>query len=88
MGGFHFEKPQLFTTQSRLLKTRSKTSLENIEGKRENAGNQHFLLFPQCFQPYQRRNSSFIISPSSANAFNLDQSKILSFGTELNLSPN
>ena len=24
--------------------------LENIVGKRENAGYQHFLLFPQCFQ--------------------------------------
>ena len=24
--------------------------LENIVGKGENAGNQHFLLFPQCFQ--------------------------------------
>ena len=24
--------------------------VENIAGKRENAGNQHFLLFPQCFQ--------------------------------------
>ena len=24
--------------------------IENIEGKGENAGNQHFLLFPQCFQ--------------------------------------
>ena len=22
---------------------------ENIVGKEENAGNQHFLLFPQCF---------------------------------------
>ena len=22
----------------------------NIVGKRENCGNQHFLLFPQCFQ--------------------------------------
>ena len=22
---------------------------ENIAGKGENAGNQHFLLFPQCF---------------------------------------
>ena len=27
---------------------------ENIMGKGENAGNQHFLLFPQCFQ-----NASF-----------------------------
>ena len=25
-------------------------SLENIVGKGENAGYQHFLLFPQCFQ--------------------------------------
>ena len=24
--------------------------VENILGKGENAGNQHFLLFPQCFQ--------------------------------------
>ena len=24
--------------------------VENIAGKGENAGNQHFLLFPQCFQ--------------------------------------
>ena len=24
--------------------------VENIIGKGENAGNQHFLLFPQCFQ--------------------------------------
>ena len=23
---------------------------ENIVGKRENAGYQHFLIFPQCFQ--------------------------------------
>ena len=26
-----------------------KKALENIVGKGENAGNQHFLLFPQCF---------------------------------------
>ena len=25
---------------------------ENIEGKEENAGNQHFLLFAQCFLPF------------------------------------
>ena len=28
-----------------------KEGLENIVGKRENAGYQHFLLFPQCFYP-------------------------------------
>ena len=27
--------------------------LENIVGKGENAANQHFLLFPQCFLPYE-----------------------------------
>ena len=29
--------------------------LENIIGKGENAGDQHFLLSPQCFLPYQRQ---------------------------------
>ena len=46
--------------------------------------NQHFLLFPQWFLPFPKQKFSvtFILSP--ANAFNLDQSKILSFGKELN----
>ena len=38
--------PQPFTTQSRLLTTLTKRPFENITGKGENAGNQHFLLFP------------------------------------------
>ena len=29
--------------------TIGKKPFENIVGKRENAGDQHFLLFPQCF---------------------------------------
>ena len=29
-------------------------AFENLVGKGENAGNQHFLLFPQCFLSYQR----------------------------------
>ena len=33
--------------------------VENIVGKRENADNQHFLLFPQCFLPYQTQKPSF-----------------------------
>ena len=49
----------LFTTQSQLLTTLSKTPFENIEEKGENAGNQHFVLFPECFQPCQRQKSSF-----------------------------
>ena len=28
---------------------------ENIVGKEENAGNHHFLLFPQCFLPYKKQ---------------------------------
>ena len=32
---------------------------ENIEGKEENAGNQHFHLFPQCFLPITERISVF-----------------------------
>ena len=62
---------------------------ESIVGKIrnvENAGNQHFLLFPKCFLPYQREIviwATFILS--SANAFNLVMPKILSFAKEFNL---
>ena len=37
-----------------LLTAMWKNPIKNIEGKGENAGYQHFLLFPQCFPPYQR----------------------------------
>ena len=47
----HYES---LTTQSRGLKASNKRAFENIVGKGENAGNQHFLLFPQCFLPYHR----------------------------------
>ena len=58
---------------------------ENIVGKGENAGDQHFLLFQQCFLPVQKTNFNFSVRSilSSANAFNLDSSKILLFGKEL-----
>ena len=36
-------------TQSRLLAPVKKKPFENIVRKGGNAGNQHFLLFPQCF---------------------------------------
>ena len=32
---------------------------ENTVGKGENAGHQHFLLFPQCFLPFPKENSIF-----------------------------
>ena len=43
--------PSLFTTQSRLLMTLYKKSFESNVEKGETAGNQHFLLIPQCFLP-------------------------------------
>ena len=30
-------------------------TFENIVEKEENAGNQHFLLFPQCFLPFHEQ---------------------------------
>ena len=42
----------LCTTQSRFLSIQGKNPFENIAGKGENAGHQHFLLFPQCFLPF------------------------------------
>ena len=49
----------LFTTQSQFLMTLRKKSFENIVGKAENADNQHFLLFPQCFLPFPKQISIF-----------------------------
>ena len=34
-------------------------AFENIVGTGKNAGNQHFILFPQCILPYQSEKSSF-----------------------------
>ena len=60
-------------------------NLENIVGKGENAGNQHFLLFPQCFLPLSKTvfNFLFKIILLSANFFNSDQPKISPFGKGL-----
>ena len=37
----------------------TKTAFENIVGKGKIAGNQQFLLFPQCFPLSQRQAQSF-----------------------------
>ena len=61
-------------------------SFENIVGKGENAGNQHFLLFPQCFLPNSRNYYFYNIKNlSSAYALNLDKSKFLSSGKKLRI---
>ena len=36
-----------------MISTLKNTTVENIVGKGENAGDQHFLLFPQCFQYHE-----------------------------------
>ena len=45
--------------QTRLLTTLRKEAFENILGKGENAGNQHFLLFPKMFLPFPKQISFF-----------------------------
>ena len=60
-------------------------SFENMVGKGENAGYQHFLLFPQCFL-FQTKKKNIILATFnllSANGLNLVWSKILSSGKEL-----
>ena len=83
--------PSIFAkalTQSRLLTTLKKKPFENIEGKGENAGNQHFFPFPTVFSTLPRTNFHFSVTfiLSSANAFNLDQSKNLLFGKKLKVN--
>ena len=72
----------------RLLTTLKWRAFENIVGKGKNADYLQFLLFPQCFLSFSNQISIFHshLFCHHANAFNLNQSKFLSFGKELNLS--
>ena len=45
--------------QFRVLTTLGKEPFENIVGKGENAGIQHFLLFSKCFLSYRRHITTF-----------------------------
>ena len=49
----------LKTTQSQILTTLKQMAFENIVGKGENHGNQHFLLFPQCFLLFPNQTGIF-----------------------------
>ena len=62
-------------------------AFKNIKGKGENAGYEHFLLFPQCFYP-SKDNFNFLVALTflSANAVNLDKSTKFSFGKGLTVS--
>ena len=67
---------------SQVLATLKKRPNENIVEKGENAGNQHFLLFPQSFSTLSTTNFIFTVRFHAANAFNLDRSKIYFFAKE------
>ena len=57
---------------------------KNIVGKGQNACNQHFLHFPQCFLCFLKQISilkSHLFC--CLECFNLDQSEFLSFGKDL-----
>ena len=62
-----------FPKQSLIHKVLQKKTFKNIVGKEENAGNQHFLLFPQCFLPYLRH--TLTLNLSSANVFQFGRGK-------------
>ena len=56
-------------------------SFENTVGKGEIAHNEQFLLFPQCFYPYEELSSIFNkFELSSANSFGSKGSKICCLG--------
>ena len=54
----HFVPFSIFFKSEFLMPLRW-NAYENMVGKAENASNHHFLLFSQCFPPYQRQIPSF-----------------------------
>ena len=54
-------KSWLIFSQSWLFMILKKEPFENIAGKGENAGDQHFLLFPQYFLPFPKQTSIFLL---------------------------
>ena len=78
----------LFTIQSRLLTTLKQRAFENIGEKQKMLQTSIFSFFHDVFYLSQiNLNISFTFILLSANAFNMDQSKTLSFGEDFtNLS--
>ena len=67
-----FSEP--FPKQSQLFNDLEEMPFENTVGKGENAGNQHFLLFPQGFFSTLLKRKIIILATctvSSADAFSL-----------------
>ena len=66
--------------------TLSKWPVENIMEKEENAGDQHLSFSHNVFNPVNEKKNIIILANFilfSANVFEVDQSRILSFGKEL-----
>ena len=83
----------ILTTQSQVLMTLIWRAFGNIVEKGENAGNQPFLLWPQCFLPYYIEKSSFSnMKFVVCKCFQFGQGKILlfvkDFFTEFKTCPN
>ena len=89
----------LYHTITTLLTNLRRKAFKNIVGKRENADNQYFLLFPQYFLPFPKQILSFevylicrlqmLLIWASLNFLSFekssDQSRIWLFGKELRL---
>ena len=72
-----------FTKQFQVLKSLRKKAFENIAGKEENAGDQYFLLFPQCFVLFLTQ--MFIFSSAIELKLYMYMSKSVLCGKELTL---
>ena len=70
--------------QSWVFMTLKMKHLENIEGKGQNAGNQHFLLFP--LNALSEKNCTIVATLLSAVAFNLDKGRILKLSSANSVS--
>ena len=53
MSDIRLKTSKLFATQLGISRTLRKKGFENIIGKRENAGNQHFLFCQQYYLPFR-----------------------------------
>ena len=77
------------TSYRKIPLNNKKMLIENIVIKGENAGNQHFLLLPQCFLPVFKYHHFNHIQSYILQAFkNSFRSKILSYGVKYNKSSN
>ena len=65
---FNLDKSKFLSSCKRLMNLKKKT-FENVMRKGGNAGNQHFLLFTQCFLPFQREIPSIQGHLSDARSY-------------------